>query len=95
MAWKFSKDSHKSNCTDYVETRGEFDCGSRQECIDRCINKRFLAKHYQITTHSTVHKDYFRPFLLPYVRFNEMKDRTMEVECLKQFERKDCFKCAL
>lgn len=88
--WRYSKHSEKINCTEYTESRNEFDCRSQHECIDRCINRRFLAKHHQITTHSTVHKDDFRSFLLPYVKFNETSDPYIEQDCLNEFKRDDC-----
>ena len=90
FVWSLSKYSVKSNCTDYREAGGKFGCESRGECLNRCINKRFLEKHHQISMHSVLNKGDYRPFLLPYLHFNDTKDPAIEQECLQQFEKIDC-----
>ena len=86
LVWSYSKRSNKSGCADYRE----IGCASRSECIDLCVNRRFLEVHHQISTQTTVNKAHFRSFLLPYVTFNETRDPAIEADCRKKFKKPDC-----
>ena len=67
------------------------DCNSKQNCIDRCVNKRFIETYKSYTIYSIVDKDHFTKYQwsnsLPnndFSIFNKTKQ-----ECLKEF-KDDC-----
>ena len=77
-------------CADYDKKYS--DCNSKQNCIDRCVNKRFIETYKSITIYSIVDKDHFTKDqwsnFLPnnnLIIFNKTKQ-----ECLKEF-KDDCY----
>ena len=44
-------------CADYDKKYS--DCNSKQNCIDRCVNKRFIETYKSITIYSIIDKDHF------------------------------------
>ena len=50
-----SKSSLKSNCRDYSREEG---CGSRRNCLDRCLSMEFIEKHGSIPTNTVVSSSY-------------------------------------
>ena len=77
-------------CADYNKKHS--DCNSKQNCINRCVNKRFIKTYKSITIYSIVYKDHFTKdqwlnSLLnnDFSIFNKTKQ-----ECLKKF-KEDCY----
>ena len=76
-------------CADY--DKKYFDCNSKQNCIDRCVNKRFFETYKSITIYSIVDKDHFTKDQWSnsfpnnnFIIFNKTKQ-----ECEKEF-KDDC-----
>ena len=77
-------------CADYDKKYS--DCNSKQNCIDRCVNKRFIETYKSITILSIVDKDHFTndewsksfPNSNPSI-FNKIKQ-----ECENEF-KDDCY----
>ena len=78
-------------CADYDKKYS--DCNSKQNCIDRCVNKRFIKAYKSITMYSIIDKDHFTKDQWSnsfpnndFSIFNKTKQ-----ECLKEF-KDDCNK---
>ena len=77
-------------CADY--DKKYTDCNSKQNCIDRCVNKRFIETYKSYTIYSVVDKDHFTKDQwsnsLPSNDFSIFNET--EQECLKEF-KEDCY----
>ena len=77
-------------CADYDKKYS--DCNSKQNCIDRCVNKRFIETYKSITIYSIVDKDHFTKDQwsnsFPNTNFSIFNET--EQECLKKF-KEDCY----
>ena len=77
-------------CADYDKKYS--DCNSKQNCIDRCVNKRFIETYKSITIYSIVDKDHFTKDQwsnsFPNNNFSIFNET--EKECLKEF-KEDCY----
>ena len=89
ITYKKSPKSKKSNCTDYL-TDSKRNCLSKQNCIDKCINRLHFERHSSITIHSVINKNEFNISSLVQTNFNESKDSTIVEQCLKEFTNSDC-----
>ena len=76
------------NCTNYFET--DFDCRSRQHCIEKCIQKRFISTHSSLTTGIVIDKAELRPLNLSEFYFNSSIDKRIVNKCENQFTLMDC-----
>ena len=81
--------SKKANCKDYSKGE-EFKCNSRLNCLDKCINKRFLQQYSKITANSVIEKDELKPYLLNFIKFDEFRDKKIESYCMNLTKSKDC-----
>ena len=81
----------RRKCADYDKKYS--DCNSKQNCIDRCVNKRFIETYKSYTIYSIIDKDYFTKDQwsnsLPNNKFIIFKKTKQE--CEKEF-KDDCFK---
>ena len=84
-----SLNSVKTNCKNYSEDKG-LNCTTRRNCVDKCINKRFLKKYNSISIHSVIDKNEFEPYLLEKLKFNQSQDKEIEQDCLDKFNQQDC-----
>ena len=77
-------------CADYDKKYS--DCNSKQNCIERCVNKRFIETYKSITIYSIVDKDHFTKDQwsnsFPNTNFRTFNET--EQECLKEF-KEDCY----
>ena len=77
-------------CADYDKKYS--DCNSKQNCINRCVNKRFIETYKSYAIYSIVDKDYFTKDQwsnsLPNKNFSILNK--IEQECLKEF-KDDCY----
>ena len=77
-------------CADYNKKHS--DCNSKQNCINRCVNKRFIKTYKSITIYSIVDKDHFTKDQwsksLPNNNFSIFNG--IKQECLKKF-KEDCY----
>ena len=86
---KRSKSSVKSNCRDYSEE--EEGCGSRRNCLDRCLSMRFIEKHGSIPMNTVVSSSHFNStWLNRSIYFNETVDPVIEEKCFGFFNQTDC-----
>ena len=83
-----SKTSKKSNCRDYSQ---EPNCGSRRNCLDRCLSTRFIERHGSIPTNTVVNSCHLNSTMRKRrVYFNETPDIAIEEECSALFNQTDC-----
>ena len=83
-----SKSSVKSNCRDYS---GEEGCGSRRNCLDRCLSTKFIKKHKRIPTNTIVNKNDLNPYrLIKKSTFSETVDEEVNRQCFALFNQTDC-----
>ena len=77
-------------CADYGKKYS--DCNSKQNCIDRCVNKRFIETYKSITIHSIIDKDHFTKDQwsnsFPNKNFSIFNE--IEQKCEKEF-KDDCY----
>ena len=78
-------------CADYDKKYS--DCNSKQNCIDRCVNKRFVETYKNITVYSIIDKDHFTKDQWSKFFPNNNFDIFDKIKqgCLKQF-KDDCYK---
>ena len=89
---KRSKSKKNQKCIDYEKEYSV--CCSKQNCIDRCVNLKFMEDYNSITIQSIVDKQHFSEDqwsnLLPnddFKKYNKTKE-----ECRKKFLNNDCYK---
>ena len=83
-----SKSSVKSNCRDYSQ---EPNCGSRKNCLDRCLSTKFIEKHGSIPMNTIVNSKHLNStWLKKNAYFNETVDTAIERECSAEFNQTDC-----
>ena len=77
-------------CADYDKKYS--DCNSKQNCIDRCVNKRFIETYKSITLYSIIDKDHFTKdqWSNSFSNNNFSIFNETEQECLKEF-KDDCY----
>ena len=84
----YSKSSVKSNCRDYS---GEEDCGSKRNCLDRCLSTRFIEKHGSIPMNTLVSSSHLNSTMRKRsIYFNETVDTAIEEKCSILFNQTDC-----
>ena len=84
----YSKSSVKSNCRDYS---GEEGCGSRRNCLDRCLSTRFIERHGSIPMNIVVSSSHLNStWLKRSVYFNRAVDEGVQSECSSIFNQTDC-----
>lgn len=54
-----SKSKWKRKCIDYGQAHSNPLCFNRQNCIQRCLGRRFIAKHRNVSLWSIVQKEHF------------------------------------
>ena len=77
-------------CVDYDKKYS--DCNSKQNCIDRCVNEKFIKTYKSITVYSIVDKDHFTKdqWSESFPNNNFSIFNKTEEECLKKF-KDDCY----
>ena len=77
-------------CADYDKKYS--DCNSKQNCIDRCVNKRFIETYKSITMYSIIDKDHFTKDQWSNSFPNNNSDifNKIKQECEKEF-KDDCY----
>lgn len=78
-----TRSSKKANCLNYKQAEN---CSTRQHCVDSCVSRKFYQKHRSLTVHSVLNENQLNKSAF----FNLTRDRAIESDCLKRFERKDC-----
>ena len=78
-------------CVDYDKEYS--DCNSKQNCIDRCVNKKFIEIYKNISIYSIVDKDHFtkEQWSNSFPNGNFSIFKKTEQECVKEF-KDDCNK---
>ena len=83
----------QKNCTDY-STIPEINCQDKQNCIEKCINQKFLKKHGSLTIQNDTvidKNDIDTNRVLSTILFNETRDLMVINECKDKFILDDCF----
>ena len=77
-------------CADYDKKYS--DCNSKQNCINRCVNKRFIKTYKSYTIHSIVDKDHFTKdqWSKSFPNNNSNSFNKIKQECEKEF-KDDCY----
>ena len=76
----------RGRCADYDKKYS--DCNSKQNCIDRCVNKRFIETYRNITIYSIIDKDHFTKdqWSESFPNNNLKIFNKTKQECLKKFK---------
>ena len=90
---KKSTSLFQKNCIDY-STIPEINCQDKQNCIEKCINQKFLKKHGSLTIQNDTvidKNDIDTNRVLSTILFNETRDLMVINECKDKFILEDCF----
>ena len=87
---KRSKSNKKQKCIDYDKVYSY--CNSKQNCIDRCVNRKFVEDYNSITIYSTIDKQHFTKDQWSNLLLNDNNDKYNETreECKIKFQNNDC-----
>ena len=88
---KKSKSNVKEKCSDYDKEYSH--CDSKQNCVDRCVNKKFIKKYRNITSYSVIDKQHFTTgqWSTSFLNDDLKKYNEIQKECENEFKNKDCY----
>ena len=88
---KIKRSYKKENCVDYHQKY--LICKSKQNCIDRCVNTKFIKNYSSIYIYSTIDKQHFTKDQWSSSFYNENQTKYNEIkkECEKEFKNNDCY----
>ena len=88
---KIKRSNKNDNCVDYHQKY--LDCKSKQNCIDRCVNTKFMKNYNSISIYSIIDKQHFTKDQWTSLFYNENQTKYDEIKkkCEKEFRNNDCY----